>query len=163
MDAVTYPVPAVRKLLADRFVCYSVNEGKPLPADKDLMRKFRVLWSPAIVILEPRGAEIRRWVGYRRPDEFEAELELALGLTDLLYRRFEDAAIRFAAAAHLQPDSALESEALFWRGIARFKGSKRDYSLLRGDWERIRHSDPTDTWWSRADVWDAKPTGKRVR
>jgi hypothetical protein len=161
MDTVTYPTPAVEDLLRERFVCYSINEGQPTREDAELMRRCRLLWSPGMVFFEPRGAELRRFVGYRPADEFVAELHLVLGLNDMLYRRFEAAAQAFAAAALDFGEHEGAAEALYWRAIALYRAEGRNYDVLRRHWNEIRERFPDSTWWPRADVWDARPTGRR--
>ncbi len=161
MDAVTYPTPEVVELLDERFVCYSVNERKPSREDKRLIRDFRLLWSPGLVFFEPRGAELRRFVGFRPPKAFVAELHLVLGLNDMLYRRFDSAAGTFEIAACRFGEGEGAAEALYWRGIAIYRAGGRNHDALRQHWNENRARFPGNSWWPRADVWDFPPTGRR--
>ena len=161
MDTVTYPTPEVIELLEDRFTCYSVNEGEPSRQDKELMRQCRLLWSPGFLFFEPRGPELRRFVGFRPPEEFLAELYLVLGLNDMLYGRFVAAAAALDEAVRLFGEREGAAEALYFRAIAIYRSGKRDYDALEQNWNLIRDRFPESSWWPRADVWDARPTGKR--
>ena len=160
MDAVTYPTPEVIQLLADRFVCYSVNVGEPTRDDKELMRQHRLLWSPGFVLFEPRGAELRRFVGYRAVKEFLGELNLVLGLNDILRREFDVAAEEFSTAARSFGEGEGAPEALFWHAIAVYQ-AEGDKDVLRANWDQMRDRFPTSSWASRADVWEFVPSGRR--
>ncbi len=162
MDAVTYPTPEVVDALNRYFVCHTVNTIEPGESGRDLLRTYRLLWEPGFVFLDPRGTELRRFVGYRPPDEFRAELALVLGLTEFLYNRPAEAVPQFQEAARLAPGVDLGAEALYWAAIAARRRDGRSLAVLQTGWDELRARYPASTWAARADVLDYKPTGIRL-
>ena len=161
MDTVTYPDPQVQSMLESSFVCYTADESRLSASDRRLLRRSRISWSPAFLFLEPRGGELRRTIGFRPPDEFLIELALALGMHAMLHRDFDAAIKQFDQVVGSATVDETAAEAVFWGAIARFRTSDRNYEILEEGWrplgDRYRHT----SWRSRADVWDATPTGRR--
>lgn len=161
MDTVTYPDPQVQTILNDSFVCYTVDESRLSSSDRRLLRRSRISWSPALLFLEPRGGELRRTFGFRPPGEFLIELALALGMHAMLHRELDAAIRHFDRVAHSAPVDELAAEAIFWGAIARFRASNRNYDILAEGWRPLGDRYAHTSWRSRADVWDATPTGRR--
>lgn len=158
MDTVTYPTPEVDHLLGGKFVCYSVNTKELTRDGRELLHRYRLLWEPGLVFLEPRGAEIRRVVGYLPPVEFLAQLRIVLGLVHLLYRREADALDELRRVA-LEADAA--PEALYWAGIAAYRLAGRDVAVLKREWQALGDRYPRSRWSRSADVFDVVPSGVR--
>ncbi|MGZ7039808.1 MAG: hypothetical protein ACXVJO_16645, partial [Thermoanaerobaculia bacterium] len=109
----TYPDARVSALLAERFDVIRIDVKNVQAGQREIVRIARPLWTPTMAILS--GAhEIRRAVGYVLPDEFLAELEMALGQIDLLHQDFDRAFATFRHAA----DAYQSAEALYWAGVA---------------------------------------------
>jgi hypothetical protein len=161
MDTVTYPTPEVIVDVNRHFVCYTVNTAEPGAEGRELLRSYRLLWEPGFVFLDPRGTELRRFIGYRPPEEFRAELALVLGLTEFLYGRPGNAVERFQEAAQLAPHVDLGAEALYWAAIAARRRDGRSLPVLKTGWDELRARYPGSSWAARADVLDYKPTGVR--
>lgn len=161
MDAVTYPTGKVVQLLNESFVCFSVDTARPGEDGKRLLRAYRLLWSPGFVFTDHRGTEVRRVIGYRPPDDFMAELNVVLGLVDLLHGRNAEAADRFHAAAASAPAAETAPEALYWAAVGAFRRDGRDKDALRRAWDELAARYPESVWSRAADIWDAVPTGAR--
>ena len=161
MDTVTYPTPQVIEALNRDFVCFTVDTAQPGADGRALRIAYRLLWEPGLVFLDPRGNELRRFVGYRSPADFIAELSFVKALTDFLYRRYERAVEGFGQAAELSPEAAVAPEALYWKGIAVYRLTRRNLTALKQVWGELRHRYPNSTWSSSADVLDSEPTGIR--
>lgn len=162
MDTVTYPAPQVIEFLNQHFVCFTVDTAQPGNEGRALLAPHRLLWEPGLVLLDPRGNELRRFVGYRSPGDFLAELSFGKALTHFLYRRYEQAVEGFAQAADLSPSAAVALEALYWRGIALLRLTGRGRPALTEAWNELRDRYPNTTWSRSADVLDCEPTGVRV-
>lgn len=162
MDAVTHPHPEVSRLLATDFVCATVDTKAPGDAGRRALHRLRIAWEPAFVFLDRGGRELRRFVGYRPPDEFTAELQITRGLYDMQRGDSAGAEARFRAVGRRTEIelSDLAAEATFWRGVAAFRQS-RDKQTLHEVWSEIEQRWPDSSWWRRADVFDATPTGVR--
>jgi hypothetical protein len=149
MDTVTYPDRRVAALLEARFEVIRIDVKSVLPEQRDIIRIARPLWTPTMAFLTGQQ-EIRRAVGYVPPDDFLAELEMALGQIDLLHQDFDRAFANFRHAA----DAYQSPEALFWTGVAAFKRA-RTFDALRPVWDELEAKHPGSTWAKRADVWSA--------
>ena len=152
MDTVTYPDADVQRFLQEEVVALSLNLADRDPAVLPVLRQYRVLWSPGFVVLDQRGQEIRRFLGYQPPRDFLAELRLALGKVDLLHRDNVAAHGRFRAAADLTPPAPVSAEALYWAGVAGYYRDKGDLAYLQRYWEELRDRFPESRWWTHADV-----------
>ena len=161
MDAVTYPETKVRDRLNEAFVCFAVNTAEPSPSGRELARKYRLLWDPGFVFLDARGNELRRFVGYRPPRDFLAELDFVLGFMDLLYLRFDSASQHFRKAADIAASAETSAESLYWLGISEFRRTHREMSNLKVIWNELARDYPESTWTRRAEVFDVQPTGER--
>ena len=162
MDAVTHPHPEVARMFSTRFVAVAIDTKRGGDSARQAMHRLRPLWEPSFVFLDERGRELRRFVGYRAPDEMLAELRLVDALYALLHDELDAEEEALRNIARTAPVSApdLASEALYWAGIAAFRKS-RDPKTLEAEWSLIEIVDRHGTWWQRADVFDVTPTGKR--
>ncbi len=148
MGAVTYPDASVSELLKSSFVCFKVNTLEPSAAS-ELFRRFRHLWPPDLVFLDPTGALLRRQVGYLPPAEFVAVLQVVRGQTAMVYRKWDDALAAFTTGA---AEPTMRPEALFWAGVAAYKLAGGNRGVLRRHWQAIRREFPESPWWTRAEA-----------
>ena len=74
MDTVTYPQAGVIDALNEHFVLYKIDMTKRHPDFKEACAGGRVLWGPTFIVSDPRGSEVRRWVGWFPPASFLIEL-----------------------------------------------------------------------------------------
>lgn len=49
------------------------------------MRRFRQLWTPTLIFLDHHQIELRRLVGYVPPEEFVAQVAMAIGMTHVFH------------------------------------------------------------------------------
>ena len=152
MDAVTYPDARVQQLINDKFSAIKLNLREPRPETRDLLRRVKPQWAPLFLFLDPRGTELRRYIGWLAPDEFLAELTFVLGMQDLVRARIESALQNFRAAADQYPDASVAAEAMFFAGAAAYKLGGLD--ALRPAWDELVRRYPESTWARRANVWD---------
>ena len=160
MGAVTYPHEQVNQFLRERFICLRVNEDSKAQETAEVLRKYRLLWSPGFVFLDWQGNELRRVVGYLPPGDFLAELHFALGMVAMLHARYAESFEHFRGAADGAPTPPVAPEALYWAGIAAFRRDGRKIEIIRQHWEEIRRRFAGSTWWTRADVFDVTPPGR---
>jgi hypothetical protein len=152
MDAVTYPDARVASFLDENFNSIRVNMREPQEAMRDLLRAVKPPWGPTFVFIGPRNVELRRYVGWLAPTEFIAELNVVLGMDDLVRRRFDEAYTHFRAACDDTLRNGIAPEALFWAGAARFKTGGKP--ALREVWDELVARFPESTYARRADIWD---------
>lgn len=151
MDAVTYPNPEVAKTLNERTVAVQVDTAEPDQPARQLMREFRLVWTPTLVWLDHHGIEVRREVGYLDPQHLVAVLGLADGQAHLLHANFVEALAIFDAVGEGgHPHAA--PEALYWAGVAALRQGQREQLVSR--WQTLRARYPESTWWGRASFID---------
>jgi tetratricopeptide (TPR) repeat protein len=119
------------------------------------MERFGALWTPTIVFLDPDGIERYRFEGYLPVLDFLARLTLGLGQVAFASKRYEEAEKRFEEVLGKFPDSEAAPEALYWKGVARYKRTNDAAALAQtaSDFSR-RYTE--SSWAKKASVW-AKP------
>lgn len=149
MDTVTYPDAAVIATVKDYFAPVRLNTADPGPAEKDLLRRSRFVWTPTLIFLDHHEIEVRRSVGFLPPADFLAELALARAMAALLHGQFAES---FQVLRHIVAENgaaAAAPEALYWAGVA---GYRRDGKPdeLRVQWQELRQRFPDSVWWTKA-------------
>ncbi len=147
MDTVTYPDQRVAAFVVQHFVPHKVMvKEKP-----DVAARYEVSWTPTVVLAEEDGKVRYRIEGYLPPEDFIAQLALGLGRTDLDRQQFDRAAHHFEEVTKRHRGTDAAAQALYWLGVARYKGSK-DPGQLRPSWERLVQDYPHSEWARRANV-----------
>ena len=152
MDTVTYPHPAVQQFFAEHLEPVDLMIGDPDPVVRETLRKFRTLWSPAYVMLDSRGDEVRRFIGYQSSGDFIAELRVGVGKAFMAQRKNHEAFDQFRAAADSKPPAPVSDEAVYWAGIALYLRDKKELSFLEQYWKELERRFPESRWWTAANV-----------
>lgn len=148
MDAVTYPHAQVIEALNQDFVSVQLNTADPDEETKRQMRQWRMLWTPTSIWTDHHGVELRRQVGYLKPEEFLAQLVFVGATAQLLHGQFKGAQEAFQNTADSYPDACVAPEALYYAGVAWLRQGSRDG--FRKTWIELKERYPTSTWWDRA-------------
>ncbi|HEU5402074.1 MAG TPA: thioredoxin fold domain-containing protein, partial [Terriglobales bacterium] len=83
MDAVSYPNPKVIEFFEKHLIAVKVLiNSQPLP------KKFRVQWTPTLVLLDAEGEEHNRTVGFLPPEELLPSLLLGIGKSQFDHDEF---------------------------------------------------------------------------
>jgi hypothetical protein len=144
MEAVTFAETAVSNFITDRMVPLRVPASATLAAD------FRVTWTPTIIVLDYYGKEHQRTVGYLPPDEMVASLLLGIGKVGFNNDQFSEAGIQFNTLLNGYPQSAAAPEAVYLRGVARFKSSHAA-TALKATYQQLLAEYPGNEWTKRAE------------
>ena len=152
LAAETYPDPEVQRLLNERLVPLKINEADAGPEGGRLITQYRLLWTPGLLYLDARGAELDRSVGFLSTDDFVAEAHFVFGKAAYLRQRWEEAKCEFREAFHRSRGGELAPKALFWDGLARYKASSNVKEVLNRAWDELRDGFPESGWTRRADV-----------
>ena len=83
-------------------------------------RRYRPVWTPSLLWLDPDGRVLLRWPGMIPPDELLAQLDLGEALGGLRRCRYREALARLESCVEHWPDSAAAPEALYWAGNVRY-------------------------------------------
>lgn len=144
MGAVTYPNDKVTDFIMSRLVPIQVL------ADSKLATDFQIKWTPTIIVLDYYGKEHHRTVGFFPPEEFIPSLLLGMGKVDFDTDQFNAAIIHFDTLLAEFPESDAAPEAIYLRGVSRFKAS-HDPKPLKEAYEKLKTRYPASEWAKRAE------------
>lgn len=123
--------------MTDRFVPARLFLGR----DRDPVRRYGLMWTPTLFVLDSGGNARAESVGVIPPEELLAFLDF--GEAQVLMRRgkFQRASQLFAGIADSRPDSAWAADGLLWAGIADWLRT-RDHGVLDARGEELRRRYP---------------------
>lgn len=114
--------------------------------------RFDAVWTPTVLILDSNGVERSRVEGYLPKDEFRAQLEMGLARVAFMSKQWAEAERRYAEVVERYPDSKVAPEAIYWRGVCRYKLTN-DHTVLGEVPERLEEKYPDSVWALKASVW----------
>src|SRR5262249_43518065 len=123
----------------------------PVKEKPDVAAAYDVSWTPNVVVGDPAGKAHARIEGFLPPEDFIAQLALALGRYDLDRQDFAGAAHHFEEVAQRHRGTEAGAQALYWLGVANYKQSK-DPAQLRPSWEKLVREYPSSEWARRANI-----------
>lgn len=145
MDAVAYPDPAVAEFVTSSLVPLRIPANDPVFGPR-----FKVKWTPTLLILDADGVEHQRTFGFFSPDQLIPSLLLGMG--KLWFDRPErsKACGCFDRIITGYPRSHAAPEAVYLNGVSRYIET-HDVSNLVGIYDRLAAEYPGDQWLMRAD------------
>ena len=114
--------------------------------------RFEVLWTPRVLILNSNGKERERSEGYLPNSEFRARLELGLARITFMSMQWLEAERRYAEVAVRYPKTSAGPEAVYWRGVSRYKATN-DHKALSEVAEELKNKYPESLWMLKASIW----------
>jgi len=114
--------------------------------------RFDALWTPTILIMDSEGNERWRIEGYLPKTEFQAQLELGLARVDFMHKQWAAAEEKYTRVAELYPETVAAPEAIYWRGVSRYKATN-DHTVLTPVAEELGNKYPGSQWELKASVW----------
>jgi hypothetical protein len=144
MEAVTFPDLDVSNFITDRMIGLQVEVGA-----RNLAADFRVVWTPTLIVLDYYGKEVQRTIGFLPPDEMVATLLLGIGKVGFENDQFSEAVIQFNTLLNGYPKSAVAPEAVYLRGVARYKSS-HSVGALKDIYQQLSADYPDSAWTRRA-------------
>lgn len=106
-----------------------------------------------MLILDSDGVERHRLEGYLPTDEFRAQLELGLARVAFMSKDFKEAERRYAEVLERYPNSRSAPEALYWKGVSRYKATN-DHTVLGEMPGMFREKYPESTWALKTAAWE---------
>jgi hypothetical protein len=144
MGAVTYPNPQVIAYVNQHFIPVQVLfDAQPLSSD------FNITWTPTIVVLDERGKEHHRSVGFQPPEEFIPFLMVGQAKTHFDLNAFDAAIALLEKVIKEHPQSAAAPEAVFHLGVSRYKAT-HSAAPLKEAFEYLKANYPASEWLKRA-------------
>lgn len=148
MDAVTYPNAEVVAFVGANLVPVRIRyDAEPLSSD------FNIRWTPTLVTLDPEGHEHHRTVGYLAPDELIPSLLLGIAKWHFDAKHFDLAEKGFDAVLEKYAASDAAPEALYVRGVSRYK-QHGDLGVMREVRRELSARYPGSEWTKRAQPYE---------
>ena len=85
-------------------------------------------------------------------DEFEAQLELALGRIAFQEKKWADAERIYGEVIEKYPNTSSAPEAHYWRGVSRYKRTS-DHSVLGKAAQELQEKAPQSVWAKKTLPW----------
>ena len=104
------------------------------------------------MILDADGKERWRLEGYYTKAEFRAQLELGLARVDFMHKQWADAEAKYASVAERYPETLAAPQAIYWRGVSRYKATN-DHTVLGQVAEELARKYAGSEWTIKASVW----------
>lgn len=102
--------------------------------------------------MDSDGAERLRIEGYLSKEEFRAHLLMGLARIAFMHKKWGDAEQRYTQVVEQYPDSMVAPEAIYWRGVSRYK-STNDHTVLGEVPEQLKERHADSIWALKASVW----------
>ena len=147
-----YPDERVARLVASEFLPIRVHVRDADGLYARVSERLNVHWTPTVLITDEDAVERHRIEGFLPPDDFLAHLKLGLARSALQRGAFEDAERRFREVVAEHPQAEPAPEALYWAGVARYKGTNDANALAETALAfSTRYTD--SSWAKKASVW----------
>jgi hypothetical protein len=143
MDAVTYPNPQVVQLIREKFLPVRIQHNR------DLGGRFSIKWTPTVVLLDTKGTEAYRTVGFLPPEHLISSLTFGLGEVNLQEGKYENALSYFNKVASTFPGSEEAPAAIYYAGVTRFKITD-DPTTMKEAYETLSVRYPDSSWAKKA-------------
>ena len=145
MDAVAYPEPAVIEFVTKNLIPVRI------PADDhELAVQYRIKWTPSLLILDEKGVEYYRTLGFFWPQELIPSLLLGMGKAYFDKPDRVKASIFFNRIIEEYPQSFQTPEAIYMKGVSDYIATKNVGNLI-GIYDRLASEYPETLWAMRAD------------
>ncbi len=145
MDAVAYIDPSVIEFVNENVVPLRIPAGDP-----ELGPRYKVKWTPTLLIMNGEGVECYRTLGFYPPDELIPSLLLGIGKAKFDQPDRPSACNCFGRILNNFPKSPQAPEAVYLNGVANFIES-HDVANLIGIYDRLAAEYPESSWLTRAD------------
>jgi uncharacterized protein HemY len=142
----------VERFITDRFIPARLHVKEQASDYKRFAERYEAQWTPTILELDPDGNERHRIQGFLPVDDFLAQLTLGLGHAAFKREDWVEAERAFRAVVTEHPDAEAAAEALYWAGVARYKGSK-DPAALAETASAFADRYTETSWAKKASVW----------
>lgn len=144
MEKETFSRPEIIHFIDEHVEPYRAKIG-----EEPYFFDYNITWTPAVIFLDKTGKEHHRSVGYLGPDEFMATILLALGKIYANNNNYSGGTAHFDRVLKRYPGSPLSAEAVYYRGVNRYKETG-DAQKLRNAAEHLREHYPASSWTLKA-------------
>jgi hypothetical protein len=145
MDAVAYIDSEVISFVNGNLIPLRVAAADPV-----LGPKFKIKWTPTLLVLESDGGEHYRTLGFYPPGDLIPSLLLGMGKAFFNRPDRPSACGCFRRIIEEFPDNALTPEAIYLNGVSNYIES-HDVGNLTGIYDNLAANYPESPWLTRAD------------
>jgi hypothetical protein len=145
MDAVAYPDSAVIRFVNENLIPLRIPSDHP-----ELGPRFKIKWTPSLLILDAEGVEHSRTLGFFPASELIPALLLGMGKAHFNRAERPAAGKCFERIVADFPKSFRAEEAVYLGGVSRYIETK-DVSNLIGIYDRLAAGHPGGEWLMRAE------------
>jgi hypothetical protein len=149
-----YPDERVARFIQENFLPVRVHVQNQPEDFRRLGQRYNAPWTPALLILDPEGTERHRIEGFLPAEDLLAQLTLGLGHSAFARQQWEEAERRFVEVVDRFPNTEAAPEALYWKGVARYKRTSDAGALAETGREFTRRYQGS-SWAKKASVWAA--------
>ena len=147
-----YPDERVARFVSDNFIPARIHVRDQAEDYKRFGERYGVQWTPTTLELDPTGVERHRIEGFLPTEDFLAQLMLGLAHAAFKREDWSDAERRFREIVDRFPNAESAPEALYWAGVARYKGSGKPDAL--GETARaFSNRYQSSSWAKKASIW----------
>ena len=147
-----WPDPRVVSFVNENFIPARVHVKDDSALFQKYGEKYNAQWTPTILMLDPSGEERYRIEGFLPRDEFLAQLMLGRAQIAFAQQKWDEAERRFREVVEKFPDTDAAPEALYWAGVAPYKGT-HDASSLKRTADAFKDRYQNTSWAKKASVW----------
>ena len=145
MGTVTYPNPKVIDFFSKHLVpVQTLIDSKPLP------QRFKVQWTPTLVLLDDKGEEHHRTVGFLASEELPA-LMLGIGKSYFDRELYKDSEQVLEQLLKEYPKSDAAPKAAYYLGVGRYKNT-HNAEELKKTIQSLQKNYTGSEWTKRASV-----------
>ncbi len=116
--------------------------------------RFKVEWTPTLVLSEADGTERYRFEGYLPPEEFAARIQLGLAKAAFGRGEFEHAHRAFETVVSRFVRTDAVPEAIYWSGVSQYKATGKP-EFLKEAGLKLKQKYPQSEWAKKGSVWVA--------
>lgn len=145
MEEVTFPDLSVENFIFEKLVPLRV----PITSGA-LVADFKVIWTPTLIVLDYYGKEHFRSVGFVPPEEMVPMMLLGQAKVAFDSGQNNEAMIHLNTLLNGNPRSVFAPEAVFIRGVSRFKGG-HDPKTLKEAQVQLARDYPGTEWQKKAE------------
>src|SRR5690625_315918 len=154
MDTVTYPDANVKQTLSEHAIAAQFNTDEPDTETKQLMRRFRQVWTPTLIFLDHHEIELRRQLGFVPPEQLVSDMGMAIGRAHLHHAEFDKAFEQFRTLSEQYEGEDVGAEALYWSGVSALRRDG-NADVLLVQWNELKDKYPESIWWTKASFVDS--------
>jgi hypothetical protein len=149
-----YPDERVARFIQENFLPARVHVKDQAADFKRFGERYNAQWTPTLLVLDPEGVERHRIEGFLPAEDLLAQLPLGLGHSAFARQQWDEAERRFREVVERFPNTEAAPEALYWAGVARYKG-KGDAKALGETAREFSRRYQGSSWAKKASVWAA--------